>query len=133
VVADGEAQLVAPDRQRPPPISGWSVRPSAFVIAAVNTNERFAGELVKLDGDADRRTAGMGIEHMGAEPAVDLRHALARHLACDAQSRDVEDFLQRGGELGRAIVRQRRSNCARIESRVWRRTQTMKGKPNFAL
>src|SRR5581483_10570348 len=93
VVADGKAQLVAPDRQRPA-ADQWLVGAAVGVrYSRLNIMGFFASELVELDRHADRRAAGMGIEHMGAEPAVDRRHALARDLGCDPKSRDEEHFL----------------------------------------
>src|SRR5215468_2391629 len=76
VVADGEAQFVASDRQRPAADqrlvgAAVGIRYSRLYIVGL-----FAGELVELDRDANRRSAGMGIEHMGAEPAADLGHPL---------------------------------------------------------
>jgi hypothetical protein len=80
MVTDREAQLVAPIGSGRPAISGASVRPSALVTAVVS-------------GDSARRPArkarsrrrppgaGMGVEHVGAEPAVRPRHALAVTLA----------------------------------------------------
>ena len=104
MVTDRKTQLVAPDRQ-------WPAADHRLVGAAVGIRDRcvypviaFARQLVKLDGHANGRPAGMGVEHMGAEPAVHLRHALARHLRRDAQARDVEDLLQGGGEFGRRVV-----------------------------
>src|SRR6185369_7009905 len=106
VVADGEPQFVTPDRQRPT-ADQWLVGAAVSIrYSRLNIMSFFAGELVELDGDTDRRAAGMGVEHMGAEPAIDRRHALARHLACDPKSRDEEHFLQRRGELRRLIVPQ---------------------------
>ena len=71
MVAHREAQFVAADRQRP-------AADQRLVGAAVGIGDGrsdtvgvFAGEFVELDRDANRRTAGMGIEHMGAEPAID--------------------------------------------------------------
>src|SRR5436190_11336017 len=106
VVADGEAQFVAPDRQRPA-ADQWLVGAAVGIrYSRLNIMSFFADELVELDGDADGRTAGMGVENMGAEPAIDGRHALAGHLGCDPKSRDEEHFLQRGRELRRWIVPQ---------------------------
>src|SRR5215216_3914845 len=106
VVADGEAQLVAPDRQRPAG-DQWLVGAAVGIrYSRLNIMSFFSGELVELDRHADRRAAGMGVEHVGAEPAVDRRHALARHLACDPKSRDEEHFLQRRGELRRRLMPQ---------------------------
>src|SRR5258708_1994369 len=104
VVAYGEAQFIAADGQ-------WSVDDQRLVGAAVgirysrfNTMGLFARELVQLDGNADSRTAGMGIQHVRAEPAVHQRHALSCHLARDPEPRDVKDFLQGGRELGGGVV-----------------------------
>src|SRR5258708_103654 len=104
VVAQRKTQFIAADGQ-------WSVGDQRLVGAAVgirysrfNTMSLFARELVQLNGNPDSRTAGMGIQHMGAEPAVDGRHALACHLAGDPEPRDVKDFLQGRRELGGGVV-----------------------------
>src|ERR1700722_7376101 len=104
VVAHGKAQFVAPDRQGTPADqrlvgAAIGIRYSRFL-----TMGGFARELVELDGDADSRTAGMGIQDVGAEPAVHRRHALAGHLARDPEPRDEKDFLQGGRELGGGVV-----------------------------
>ena len=106
MVADGEAQFVAPDRQGPAADQRLIGAAVGVRYSRLNIMGFFTGELVELDRDADGRTAGMGIEHMGAEPAVDVGHALARDLGCDPEPRDEEDFLHRRGILGRRIVPQ---------------------------
>src|SRR5688572_9083388 len=79
VVADGEAQFVPPDRQRPA-ADQWLVGAAVGIrYSRLNIMSFFASELVELDRHADSRTTGMGVEHMGAEPTVGVGHALTRH------------------------------------------------------
>ena len=136
MVAHGEAQFVAPDRQADGRrSSGWSVRPSAFVISRSNIMAHFRRRA--RAGSTATPTAGRPawrVEHVGAEPAVHARHALARHLRRDAQPRDVEDFLQGGSEFGRGIVAPAGARTAPGSDRACDGARrSMKGKPNFAL
>src|SRR6266545_4860124 len=71
VVADGEAQFVAPDRQGPAADQGLVGAAVGVRYSRLNIMGFFSRKLVELDGDADGRTAGVGVEHVGAEPAVD--------------------------------------------------------------
>src|SRR5882672_10336828 len=104
VVADGKTQFITSNRQGLPADQRLIGAAVGIRYSRLNTMGFFAGELIEPDGDADGRTAGVRVEHMGAEPAVDNGHALARNLACDPESRDEEHFLQRRRELRREIV-----------------------------
>src|SRR6185437_9656298 len=79
VVTKGKAQFIATDRQ------GTAADQrciGATIVVGDGSNDAMcllAGELVKLDPDPDGRMAGMRIENMGREPAIDPGHALTGH------------------------------------------------------
>ena len=57
----------------------------------------------------------------GPSTSATRRSRVIRPISCSAASRSAS-----------ASCSSRRANWRRIESRVWRRTQTMNGKPNFS-
>src|SRR4029434_5672566 len=76
VVADGETQLVAGDRQGQGADQRLVGAAVGIRYSRLNIMGFFTSELVELDGDADGRTARVGVEHMGAESVVERLAAL---------------------------------------------------------
>src|SRR5215472_6245129 len=67
VVADGEAQFVAADRQRATTDQRLVGAAVGVRYSRLNTVRFLPGKLVELDGNAHRRPTGVGVEHMRAE------------------------------------------------------------------
>jgi len=53
------------------------------------------GQLHKLDRHARRRTAGMGVEHMGRQAAMHVEPIGGRNPLIEAKRGDAEDFGER--------------------------------------
>ena len=121
-----------PIRSGSPEISGASVRPSALVTVSRSSARALAPISCSSILHAGDRAAGGGVEHVGREPAGGIRLARAVHLGREPQPGDQPDLGERRCALRIDIVAEAALELRQDRVLVCRRTQTMKGKPNFS-
>jgi hypothetical protein len=132
IIANMELQFIAADAQR---LAGDQRRIGAAIgVGRILRQQaaRACPHLIGREPNAHGGPAGDEIEHMGGEPAIGLRFAGAMSIATNRSPVISAISSSAAVRSAGASLPSLHSNCRRIESRVCRRTQMMKGKPKRA-